>query len=399
MNLTASLCCWLLFAAAPESPTFQLRTTAGESFSGAVVEFSADQISLETADGRQSAGVQALLSAAPETPPAPPAEKPTVWIALVDGTSLVASSYSVSEREVKFKTLTGEAVALPASAVANVRFNAQTPELAAQWAEILAGKHAGDIIVIRKKEALDYQSGVAGDVGDDKVQFTLDGETLSVKRSRVEGFVYFHPAGRELAESVCRLTDAAGDRFEVQSAQLADGAIELTTPAGLKMRVALAAVASIDGKIQYLSDLSPESIDWKPYFGEAGAFESLKEFRRPRFNSFLDGGPLRLGRREYAKGISLYSGGEVAYRLPPGRYRRLKAVVGIDDRARPEGAVRLIILGDDKPLYEGDLTGQDEPLPLDLDLTGVNRLRIVVDYGAGQEVQDCFDICDARILK
>ncbi|HVW37925.1 MAG TPA: NPCBM/NEW2 domain-containing protein [Pirellulales bacterium] len=398
MNLTASLCCWLLVAAAPE-PKFQLRTTSGETFAGALVEFSAKEIVLETATGRQAAATDSLLALAPETPPAPPAENPSAWIELVDGSMLMASSYEVSEGQAKFKTLTGEQATLPTRSIANVRFNSQTPELAAQWAEILAGKHAGDVIVIRKKEALDYQSGVAGDTSAEKVQFTLDGETLSVKRSRVEGLIYFHPAGRELAESVCRLTDASGARFEVQSAQLADGALELTTPAGMKARIALAEIASIDGKIQYLSDLAPESFDWNPYFGDASASESLKEFHRPRFNTFLDGGPLRLGKQEYAKGIAMYSGVEITYRLPPGRYRRLKAMAGIDDRVRPEGAVRLAILGDDKPLFEGAVTGRDDPLPLDLDLSGVNRLKIVVDFGAGQEVQDLFDLCDARILK
>lgn len=399
MNFTASLCCWLLVAAAAPGPQFQLRTTSGESLAGALVEFSAKEIVLETGAGRKKAPMESLVAIAPEAPPAAPAENPSAWIELVDGSVLVASSYLVAEGQAKIKTLAGEQTTLPTRDIANVRFNSQTPELAAQWAEILAGKHAGDVIVIRKKEALDYQSGAAGDTSADKVQFTLDGETLSVKRSRVEGLVYFHPAGRELSESVCRLTDASGARYEVQSAQLADGVLELTTPAGLKSRIALAEIASIDGKIQYLSDLSPESFDWNPYFGEAGASESLKEFHRPRFNCFLDGGPLRLGKQEYAKGIAMYSGSEITYRLPPGRYRRLKAMAGIDDRVRPQGAVRLAILGDDKPLFEGAVTGRDEPLPLDLDLTGVNRLKIVVDFGAGDEVQDLFDICDARILK
>ena len=399
MNLTANLCCLLLLAAAAPEPKFQVRTTAGESFAGALAEFSAQQIALKTEAARTVVATDSLVSLAPESPPAAPAEKPSVWIELVDGSSLVAVSFEAAEGQAKFETPSREAMTLPTKAIASVRFNSQIAELAAQWSEILAGKHAGDVIVIRKKDSLDFQSGVAGDVSADKVQFTLDGETLSVKRSRVEGLVYFHPAGRELAESVCRVTDGAGARFEVEAAQLVEGRLELTTPAGLKAKVALGEIASIDGKIQYLSDLAPESFDWKPYFGEAGASASLKEFHRPRYNCFLDGGPLRLGKQEFAKGIALYSGSEVTYRLPPGRYRRLKATAGIDDRSRPDGSVRLVILGDDKTLFEGELSGKDEPRALDLDLAGVNRLKVVVDFGPGQEVQDHFDLCDARILK
>ena len=399
MNFTASLGCWLLLAAAAPEPAFELRTTAGERFAGALVEFSAAQIAIETAGGRRTAPTESLVSLAPETAPAAPEAKPAAWIELVDGSTLVAANFSVAAGQASFATLSGQKVALPTRDIARVRFNSQTPELAAQWAEIAAGKHAGDVIVIRKKEALDYQSGVAGDTSDDRVQFTLDGETLSVKRSRVEGLIYFHPAGRDLPESVCRIADASGARFEVLAAELAEGAIELTTPAGLKTRVALQEIAAIDGKIQYLSDLTPEAVDWRPYFGEANVSAALKEFHRPRFNGYLDGGPLRLGRQEYAKGVAMYGGSELTYRLPPGRYRRLKALAGIDDRSRPEGAVRLTILGDDKRLYEGDLTGRDEPLPLDLDISAVSRLKIIVGFGEGQEVQDHFDLSDARILK
>lgn len=399
MNLTASFAYWLLLAAAAPEPTFELRTTAGESISGALVEFSAAQIAIETVEGRRAAPTESLVSLAPETPPAPPDAKPAAWIELVDGSALVAADYNVAAGQASFETLSGQKVSLPTRDIARVRFNSQTTEQAAQWAEIAAGKHAGDVIVIRKKEALDYQSGVAGNTSDDRVQFTLDGETLSVKRSRVEGLIFFHPAGRELPDSACRVADASGARYEAQTAQLADGAIELTTPAGLKARIALKDIAAIDGKIQYLSDLTPETVDWRPYFGEANISAALKEFHRPRFNGYLDGGPLRLGRQEYAKGVAMYGGSELTYRLPPGRYRRLKALAGIDDRSRPEGAVRLTIFGDDKPLYEGDVTGRDEPLPLDLDISRVSRLKVVVGFGEGQEVQDHFDLCDARILK
>src|SRR6185437_14459368 len=115
---------------------------------------------------------------------------------------------------------------------------------------------------------------------DEKVQFTLDGETLSVKRTRVEGLAYFHPRGRELSESICWLSAAGGERLEVQSAEIVDGAVRVTTPAGLKLTVALAAVASIEGKIQYLSDLTPESFAWSPFIGEADQPASLRSEER-----------------------------------------------------------------------------------------------------------------------
>jgi hypothetical protein len=95
----------------------------------------------------------------------------------------------------------------------------------------------------------------------------------------------------------------------------------------------------------------------------------------------------------------MYGGTEVTYRLPPGRYRSLTALAGIDDRARPEGDARLLVYGDEKLLFEAVLTGRDKPLPVEIDLSGVNRLKLKVDFGEGQEVQDHVDFCDARIMK
>lgn len=400
MISTAISCCLIAVAAlAAPGPAFQLKTTTGETLSGALVELSATEIAIATPTGRRTAATAKLASLTPETPPAAPAEKPSVWLELIDGSSLAALSFAVKDGQAAFETLSHERATLPTSAVANVRFHSQSPELAAQWSEILGVEHAGDVIVIRKKEALDYQSGVAGDANDEKVQFTLDGETLSVKRTRVEGLIYFHPRGRELPESICRLTAAAGDRLEVATVEIADGAVQLKTPAGLKLTVALAEVASIEGKVQYLSDLTPESFAWSPFIGNADQPPSLKEFHRPRWNQSLEGGVLRLGGEEYAKGIAMYGGTEVTYRLPPGRYRSLSAVAGIDDRARPAGDARLLVYGDEKLLFEGALTGRDEPLPVEIDLTGVNRIKLKVEFGAGQEVQDHVDFCDARVLK
>ncbi len=61
--------------------------------------------------------------------------------------------------------------------------------------------------------------------------------------------------------------------------------------------------------------------------------------------------------------------------------------------------MHLIILGDDRALFEGTVTGKDAPRALDLDISGVNRLKIVVDFGDDMDVGDCLDLCEARILK
>jgi hypothetical protein len=86
------------------------------------------------------------------------------------------------------------------------------------------------------------------------------------------------------------------------------------------------------------------------------------------------------------------------YRLP-GRFRRFKAAVGVDDRVRPRGNVRLVIHGDGRLLLETTISGMDPALQLDLDIAGVRRLAILADYGDDLDLADHLDLCDARVVK
>jgi hypothetical protein len=389
----------LLIASLGADPQFDLRTTDGQELAGTLVELSAREVALDTAEGRVVVPSERVTGLVARQPPPAPAETANAWIELVDGSLLVARSYEVVGAEARIELLGGAKVEISTRSIAHARFKPQDTEMAVHWAEILQGERADDLIVIRQKGGLDFQAGVLGDVNGATVSFKLDDETLAVKRARVEGLVYFHKAGRTLPSSFCRVTDGAGARLEVQAVELAEGRLKLTTSAGLKLDLPLDQVAAVNGKIQYLSDLTPESSVWVPYFGRASEPASLAQLYRPRMNEAADGGELRLANKTYAKGLCLHSRTELVYRLPAGQYRMFKAVAGIDDRVRPEGNVRLLISGDGKTLFEATLTGHDDPLPLDIDVHGVNRLRILVDFGEGQEVSDHLDLCEARILK
>ncbi|HVX63841.1 MAG TPA: NPCBM/NEW2 domain-containing protein [Pirellulales bacterium] len=389
----------LLILAGAAGPEFELRTTDGEKIAGTLAELSDGQIAVETPAGRQSFASDQLAGLKPVKAPTAPAEEPAAWVELVDGSTLPLFSYAVKDGQASLETVGHTRATLSTRAIASVRFKKQSAGLAAQWAEIRKTDRAGDSIVIRKKESLDYQGGVAGDVSEDRIEFSIDGETLSVKRSRVEGLIYFHPAGSALPESFCRVTDAAGARLEVATAKVVDGALQVGTPAGLKLRIDLGGISGVDGKIQFLSDLEPETVAWTPFFGETDQPPLLEEFYRPRWNQALSGGALMLGGVRYGKGIAMYGGSEVTYRLPEGRFGKLKALAGIDDRARPGGNARLLVYGDDKLLFEAALNGRDQPVPVEVDLTGVNRLKLKAEFGDEQEVLDYLDVCDARILK
>lgn len=389
----------LVFVAAVAAPNFQVQTSDGEQVYGRLTALSAKEVALDTQTGPLTLSFDDVADITPLEKPAASPEKPSVWIELVDGSLLPGLSYEVSEGGAQIKLLDQQVVELSTKAVAGVRLLETTGELAAQWAAITDAERTADLIVIRGKTALDYQAGVLGDITADKVGFKLDDETLSVKRTKVAGLLYYHPAGKKLPRGFAQLVDAGGSRLEVAQARLAGDRLTVKTPAGFERTVALDKIVALTGGVQYLSDLEPESATWTPYASAAGQPDSLARLFRPRRNEAVDGGELKLDGVNYAKGLAMYSRSELVYRLPPGQFKRLKALAGIDDRARPTGAVRLIIHGDDRTLAEADVAADQEPLPIDLDLTGVRRLRITVDFGPRAEAMDLFDLCDARILQ
>lgn len=389
----------LVLLAATAAPDFQVQASDGEQYYGRLTAVSAKEVVVDTQTGPFTLAFDNLADITPLEKPSAPADKPTVWIDLIDGSLLLGLSYDVEDGRAKIKLLDGQMAEVSTKSVAGVRFVETAGELAAQWATIAESDRTGDLIVIRRKTALDYQSGVLGEVTTDTVGFTLDDEKLSVKRGKVAGLLYYHAAGKKLPRSFGQLVDAGGSRLELAEVKLSGDRLIVKTPAGIERNLPLSQVAAVTGRVQYLSDLEPQSAIWTPYASAAGQPDSLARLFRPRRNEAVDGGELKLDGVSYAKGLAMYSRSEVVYRLPPGEFKRLKALAGIDDRARPSGAVRLVIHGDDRKLLEADVAADQVPLPVDLDLTGVRRLRIVVDFGPQAEAMDLFDLCDARILQ
>jgi hypothetical protein len=100
----------------------------------------------------------------------------------------------------------------------------------------------------------------------------------------------------------------------------------------------------------------------------------------------------------FSKGLALRSRTELVYRLPAG-FGRFTAVAGMEPATSSTGNVHLTIYGDDRPLFETDISGQEPPCAIELDIAGIKRLKIVVDFGKNLDTGDWLNLCDARLLK
>jgi hypothetical protein len=99
----------------------------------------------------------------------------------------------------------------------------------------------------------------------------------------------------------------------------------------------------------------------------------------PRYGRNIVGLPLRLGDRPYDAGIGAFANALVECSLN-GQFTRFTAEVGIDAATQGRGTVMFHVYGDGQRLWTSGLrSGLDEVLPVEVDVTGVERLRLVLD--------------------
>lgn len=383
-------------------PTFDVQTLDGRTAAGTLLEIGPTQLRIQTPQGPVALPLDKLISLAPKSPAGAPSPPGGIHLELVDGSSLVASHYRASAGKARIEFAGGLALEVPTDKIASVRLQESSEPILAEWSRILDLPMDADLLVARQGESIDYYKGALGDVSESLVQFELDGKTRSVKRAKAFGLLYYHPRGAALPDAICRLADHGGSTWAVRTLAIEKDGLRWTTPSGLALTRPLADVARIDfsqGKIVYLSELKPESASWRPYFGMARKLSIRGEFFGPRSDRGLNPGAIELDGKLQPKGLALHSRTELVYRLP-GRFQRFKALVGIDDRVKPHGHVRLVIQGDDQVLLETTVAGSEPAArPLDLDVTGVRRLSILVDYGDDMDVADHLDLAEARIVK
>jgi hypothetical protein len=388
-----------MVSAAP--PAVEVETTDGGVVAGGLVELGAGGIKLATDRGPVSLEIAKLTGISPKGVPEGAGPPPGAWVELVDGSSLVGSAYTATEGRARLTLPGGEALDIPTQDVKWVRFQSPTEAVSSQWSRIVGSELKSDVLVVKTAETIDYHKGVLRDVTAEVVRFELDGEVLPIKRAKVYGLAYYHPAGRELPQTLGTLSEASGATWSVQTIALVGEKLQWTTPAGLKLARGLAAVTRIDfsrGKVVYLSDLEPESVSWTPYISLGKGFPSRAESAAPRRDRSHDGGLLHLDGKSYRKGMGLTSRSLVVYRLPE-RYSRFVATAGIDDRVRPRGHVRLVVRGDERVLLDQAVAGTEPAKPVSLDLTGVRRLSILVDFGEDLDAADYLDLAEARLVK
>ncbi len=408
-------------AAAAEATATRLD---GTTVVGELTSWDGQALVVSTKDGPVPLSAADLLSLRwlPAAPAGAKTEKTPLQpaVELVDGTILPIEDFR-RQANVAVLSLRGampsglKSVQLPDRSVAAARLQSLQDATARQWEEIRSQGVPSDVLVLAKRggQSLDYVEGAIGDVTAERIEFKLENDMRRVERSKVAGVIFYRTSRTPDAEPLCVLRGRDGLRASVATVSLRDGLVRMSTVAGAKLSWPLDDVQSADfsaGKVVFLSNLEPATEERTPLVGSPASATLAAAYGRPRRDQSAFGGPLTLWfpgtdalapaghAQSFASGLAVRSRTTLVYRVPRG-FTRLLGVAGIEPATRANGSARLTITGDDRSLLDAELTGNTSPLDVELDITGVKRLKIVVDYGPNLDTGDWVNLCDVRMVK
>lgn len=380
----------------------EVRPLDGPPLKGTLVSLDGQQLKIMTADGEKALAIKELATATVSPAPTALEEKPQVWVQLTGGSVILGTNYELKEKKIVLTLLSGETLQLEPHAIHHVRFQPLDENSQADFDRVIKADISSDVIIIRRAgKALDELDGIVRDINADTVLFEFDGEKIPVDREKIFGIRYYQPAGQKLSSPICRITDATGSKWLVRSTKLANDQLELETVSGVSLKLSLKRLVNMDfssGNLIYLSDLTATQVEWIPYLGTRLASGRLNKLYEPRKDRSFSGQSLKLGNQTYAKGLAIHSRTTLIYRLTDA-HKTFQAVAGIDPSMRDNGHVELVITGDEKELFRQAISGKDKPISLNLDITGVRRLSILVDFGQQLDIADHLHLCNARITK
>jgi len=386
----------------------QVETIDGEMITVQVASLDANQLTYLDGRVKKSLPTGNLLSVLPRNTRHKSTANASHYVTLVDETYLPADHFQQSGDDVQMQLLS-RPYELNTKQLRAVRLYRQGSMTDSEWEAILAQEHPGDAIVIRKgDETLTFLEGVIEGVDEDSVKFRFEGDTLDVKKTKLEGWIYYRPAGKELPVPVCTIANASGARIQVHGLQSAGNQLKIITPSGMHLTQSWSTIGDIrfaTDNLVYLSDLEPIDTVIRPWIGGGQLQPALvRMMYSPKRDVSLHGEPLSLvvlaGRRAetFAKGISLHSQTRITYRLP-GKFKRLAGLAGIDPAVGNLGNVQLSVQVADKVLYDRRINGGQPAVSLNVNLNGASRVTIVADYADGSDVGDYLNLCDLKVTK
>jgi glucose/arabinose dehydrogenase len=154
----------------------------------------------------------------------------------------------------------------------------------------------------------------------------------------------------------------------------------------------VAVYQDISSTLTFLSDLLPSNAPppngWGPYEKDTSNGE----------NNAGDGASIRIGGIRYTRALGVHAASDVRYNLG-GAYNRFLSDIGVDDETGNNGSVIFQVFGDGLEIFNsGVIRGADVRQSVNVNIAGVNELRLVVTDAGDGNGYDHADWANARLV-
>jgi hypothetical protein len=340
-------------------------------------------------------------------------------VELTDGSILAVSSLSIKKKQVELSLLVGGKATLPLDVLSSILVRGEVEKFRFDWKDRVLNAKGRDAIVVNRagvasnvfctfgegnKDGTKIAAAVVIDdevVNSERILGRIkDDATPEEKKKEDRGFIFKYTLGPKAPSPVCKLFDTIGDTLYVADVLPGkDGALTVTTPAGVKIEFTKAQLARLDytpGKLDYLSDLVPSKIVAKSNLDEDAKPDQWHVYKDKNLNM----GKITLGGVAYPKGLALKPLTELTFDIK-GNYRDLSFLVGLDDNVSASGASILIIEGDGKEIAQAKIDSADKVRfkSMKLNVKDVKELKIIVKSTGLFDTGRHLDLADIKVSK
>jgi hypothetical protein len=387
---------WLETVSAGAAEPVKLRTLAGQTREGELLKVTDQEIVFKEKGNSVTTPIAEVLDLDLRGVSSTLSDSKYTDMELTDGSLLHAGTFGVKGKNCEVKLLGGQEIKIPLEAVSWILNDAQDAKGREEWQNQLRKKGNTDLVALTSAEGkINYVRGTFGE-GDEEGKTISFESSSGAKRplslSRIHAMSFVRKPGAERPAALCKVHDTARNVLVAAKVALDDSGFQVTTVSGIKVLLTRPQAARLDysqGKLTYLSDLEPVKVV------ETSNVDRIDHFRRDKN---LDGGPLRVGKEVFSKGLALHAYTELVYDIG-GQFEEFKTVLGVDPQVGGEGRVKIVIEGDGRELFAGQIQRTDERRPLVLPVKNVKQLRIVVSSAGLLDLGSHVNLADAKVSK